>query len=866
MKIEYLELKNFSNINTALKTNKVSIDFTKCKNKIILLTGPNGSGKTSILSCLHPFATNGNLDVRNDNPLVLIGKEGYKEIRINDDGNEYIIKHHYIPSKETHSVKSYIMRNGVELNPNGNVTSFKERVKEELDIEMDYLKLARLGSNVTNFIDLKTTERKSFMGKILDEVEIYLKYYKKITNDMREVKSIISHTVDKLGKLNINDEDDLKKYQKKLSKELKEYEDKLSDINSKISINSYEINKYDSPLVVKENLDIKKKEMNKILKVLSKKSSDITIEECKKLMDELSKDILELGTKSKMLQDMKVELLLSLDKIIEEYEDIDRELSKMENSSEIQEITNMIDKLRNKIETRSKENNLSKYEYRFTKKEIEDLIVTLDLSNDILLTTYEFGKEPIKKAISYIENRYNIDEYVENHHSRVYKNKLQAYCEYVYKEISKKLGNIKAGCNNYGGCKAMEFYNEISDYATEEPDIIIEDETFVTYTKMSHKNITTILKNIKSHKDTFNKLPEVIQNMFTTKNIFERMENMKPLYEKELLYRELSLVTEYELQEQDLKTLDELKQKLKLVKESKGNSEYIKKRKDTLEDDKEKLLSDIDDKTNEISKIQEELYSKKNTVDELAKLYNSLQDKDKIESECNELNTIFEKLRVLFTEKKELSDTLSMLEFEYNKLQKEYNDNEYRLKSYDTLNKELTSYNTTYEEMELIKNSLSSKEGIPLLYIQIYLKNIQEITNELLNIIYEDELYIEDFNITANEFKIPFVTKGTQIKDVCYASQGEKSFISLALSFALIYQSISRYNIMLLDEIDSTLDTSNREKFLQILEKQMDMIDGEQIFVISHNNMFNMYPVDIIDMQNKVNSDNKLANYIKIKK
>ena len=285
MKIEYLELKNFSNINTALKTDKVSIDFTKCKNKIILLTGPNGSGKTSILSCLHPFATNGNLDVRNDNPLVLIGKEGYKEIRINDDGNEYIIKHHYIPSKETHSVKSYIMRNGVELNPNGNVTSFKERVKEELDIEMDYLKLARLGSNVTNFIDLKTTERKSFMGKILDEVEIYLKYYKKITNDMREVKSIISHTVDKLGKLNINDEDDHKKYQKKLSKELKEYEDKLSDINSKISINSYEINKYDSPLVVKENLDIKKKEMNKILKVLSKKSSDITIEECKKLMD-----------------------------------------------------------------------------------------------------------------------------------------------------------------------------------------------------------------------------------------------------------------------------------------------------------------------------------------------------------------------------------------------------------------------------------------------------------------------------------------------------------------------------------------------------------------------------------------------------
>ena len=132
------------------------------------------------------------------------------------------------------------------------------------------------------------------------------------------------------------------------------------------------------------------------------------------------------------------------------------------------------------------------------------------------------------------------------------------------------------------------------------------------------------------------------------------------------------------------------------------------------------------------------------------------------------------------------------------------------------------------------------------------------------DIIYDNELYLENFNITADEFGIPFVTKGTKIKDVCYASQGERSFISLALSFALIYQSISRYNILLLDEIDATLDTRNREKFLQILEKMMEMIDAEQVFVISHNNMFNMYPVDVIDTQNKKNKDNKLTNYIPI--
>jgi hypothetical protein len=81
------------------------------------------------------------------------------------------------------------------------VSSFKEIIKTELDIEQDYLKLTRLGSNVTNFIDLKTTDRKSFMGKILEEVDVYLKYFKKVSTDMREVKSVISHLIDKLTKL-----------------------------------------------------------------------------------------------------------------------------------------------------------------------------------------------------------------------------------------------------------------------------------------------------------------------------------------------------------------------------------------------------------------------------------------------------------------------------------------------------------------------------------------------------------------------------------------------------------------------------------------------------------------------------------------
>lgn len=866
MKIKYLQLKNYANIYTAFKSKEIEIDFTKSKNKIIMLTGPNGSGKTSVLSCLHPFATNGNLDVRNDNPLVKVGKDGYKEIHIDDGGNEYIIKHFYTANKKSHSVKSYIMRNGAELNPNGNVTSFKDIVKNELDIEMDYLKLARLGSNVTNFIDLKTTERKSFMGKLLDEVDIYLKYFKKVSDDMREIKSIISHTVDKISKLNITDEDEIKKIQKRLEKSLHEYEDKIKDIQNKKSIIEYEIQKHDSPLVVKEQLDMKKKETKKVFHLLERKDEDeTTIDECEKKLQELSRNIHDLEIFIDNLLNEKPMLLSHLDKNIEETSIVNKELKKIEESKEIEDTKFMMESIRSKIENRNKENDLVNYNYTFSKKELEELIVMLDSCNDILITTYEFGKEPIKKAISYIENRYDISDYITEHKNKVFKNKLQSYCEYVYKEITKKIGTVKPNCGDFIHCKVMEFFDEVYDYATEEPDTVIEDETFVTYTKMAHQNISIILKNIKNYKNTFNKLPKDMQDMFTLENIFNKISNMEFIYDKERFYRELTIVTEYELQEEDLSTLNELKQKLSLLEKSLVNTDYMNKRKNDLLSEYEDILSKIDDITDEINKSTEELSDLTSNYEYLQDIKSALENKDKLVSELNDLTEIYETLKELYTKKSELDKSLSQLIYERDKIQNEFNTNSYRIKMYNDLNDELIGYNDLYDEKELVKKALSAKEGIPLLYIQIYLKNIQDITNDLLFIIYGDELYIEDFSISANEFKIPYVTKGTEIDDVCYASQGERSFVSLALSFALIYQSISNYNIMLLDEIDSTLDTQNREKFLRILEKLMEMIDAEQIFVISHNNMFNMYPVDIIDTKNKTNADNKLANYIQIK-
>lgn len=874
MKIEYIKLRNFASISAAFKSSEIEIDFSQMKNKIILLTGPNGSGKTSILSTLHPFATNGSLDERSDIPIVQEGKEGYKEIHIRDGMDFFVIKHFYTPKEKTHSVKSFIEKNGNELNPNGNVTSFKTVVEEELDIEMEYLKLARLGSNVTGFIDLKSTDRKAFMGKLLEEIDIYMKYYKKLTGDLREVKSLISHTSDKISKLGIVDSEEFEKSQKALEKKIVDKKAILDSIEQKIAINSHELSsvlKDRSAYDIKEELLEKIKGFEKMSKAITKvleKGLSTTDDdsEIKSLLEKEEKELYKLEAENETKLELRSHKIETLDGLMKDLDDVDKEIRDIENDSSIKNEEDIIDEIKKRIEKRAKEKQIVDFHPSYTKQEIEELLVLMKYYMDLMLTTYEFGRKPIEKAFEYIESKEDIAKYVANHQEKKMKNRMQEMSEYVVSEMKKTHKNVFPSCKDGSTCPVYEYYQDLMDYATEVPDAIIEDDAFVLYTKMAYQNITAFLNAIKEKKELCDKMPKSIKDMFLYPTLSGKIMTLSKIYDSDVFYRELSLVTEYELQQNDLKELKDHKEKLKLLKKSSGNMEYLEKRKETLLEDISSIKEDIHELTITIGNLQASSREKKELVDELHEFLDAIARRDDAKDEIDLLKEDMNKIMSLTEEKKTLFISRDQISFDYNKMVSEFGENNYRITSYKELSKDLKKYQKDFDDITLIKDALSSKEGIPLLFIEVYFKDIQEITNDLLEIIYENELYIEDFEITADEFGIPFVTKNHRIKDVRYASQGERSFISLALSFALIYKSISRYNIMLLDEIDSTLDTANREKFLTVLEKQVDMIDAEQIFLISHNNMFSMYPVDIVDTRNEIDDSLKLAHQIPIQK
>lgn len=867
MKILYLKLTNFINIVTTFNTETIEIDFSKSNNNVVLLTGPNGSGKTSILSCLHPFPTNGNMDVRSDNPIIVPRENGYKEIHISDGDDLYVIQHFYTRNGDKHIIKSYIQKNGVELNENGNVTSFKEIVEKELGLEQDYMKLTRLGSNVTNFIDMKRQERKNFTGKIISEADIYLSYHKKIMADKNKVNIQINHTSDLIRRLQVDDLGELKKAQKSLQHQIEDLTAKIEKANSELSVLQYQLNDCGDISAMRERIQEKEKELKHIQKALARASEiKISISTLKSMIEEAK--IATLKAKSSLDTNVitRTGILNQLDSIANEIDSIRREIARIEDDQNVKDMEANIELLRETIRRRAKESGISGYVRPCSKAEMEDLIKMLDKCMDILLSTYELGKGPIQKAVSFFHTKTDIEKYTKENREKIKRNKMQSLCEQVYAEISKDIGLLGPDCKNPSGCRVYDFYQRIYEYATQAPDKVIEDETFLAYTKMAYNNIQTVLKYLRDYHDIFEKMPECIKDQFLMSTVLTHICNMEWIYDKDIIFHELGLITDDELQDADLEELGRQKSMLAQYKKANSNIEYFQNKLEELIDSRTSLMGQLDEVKETINSLNREIEEKEASVSDYEDMVIAMEHEDEVETEFNDLKSKLTLASQLSLQIREKTSILNDLQFRKNKMSKTHQDNEFRIENYKRYKKDLDELSSKFTDLEYLARALSSREGIPLIFIQAYLKDIKDVANQLLDVVYDGDLHLEDFEITADEFGIPYSTKGTTVKDVIYASQGERSFISLALSFALTYKSISKYNIMLLDEIDSTLDISNREKFLHVLEMQIDMIHAEQVFVISHNDMFNAYPVDIVDTRNRTSSNAELASYIPIEK
>ena len=882
MRITRLILVNFVNIYTGMKLKKLDLDLTKSRNRIILLIGKNGSGKTSILSNLHPFAYPGTMDVRNNTDMILKDHDGYKEIHIIDDGNDYLIKHFYTRTKDSRAVKSFISKNGTELNPNGNVTSFKELIELELGLEQDFLKLLRLGSNVTSFISMKSTERKKFTSSLLSDVDIFSGFYKKVNDDSRVLKNMIKTSSEKLRRLGIDDQKTTALSLTRMTKNLSSLSDRKNDITMEMgkikgNMESLYSNTLSELKLEISNIESNIKTVEKEKRNLERALESINVDPNKNIEKErirLDKELSNLKTQEAIIVSELTLYLNELDNLYSQKETKEENLKYIDSESHIQKLEEMeriiqeeIDELKRELKDFNIDTAISKEESLTILNSLKDIreiileIFSLDQRGEIkAFFSYAKGnvKSIVRKKIEIIDKNMlsinmqlnqEINEYGKNELLVLYQLCEHDDCPYIKyynntsgevvtkrDELKKRLSKLDTERTYYSNISGIDDLMATISYILKHIHDVVQRSPF----KVDYTLIAECLNN---------KTTDPITNMnWTISNYISQVECYNEIKEKMIKSEDIS--KEIEMLKRNSKSLNILKEDISsilnrindvtsVIAERKASKEDIISKKDEISD----AIKDIEN----FMDIRHQVEVKQS---ELLSLNQALETNKSIIGYLAELSTKYDNLNDLF------NDT----SYEMEELQNQIDDIRMRLREHDSLTNELKVLDEQYDEIEIIKESLSSNKGIPLLFVQLYLRSTRKFVNELLNIVYKGSLEIEKFDVDDKEFSIPYTKDGITADDVIYASQGEQSFISLCLSLALIKQSINKYNILLLDEVDSTLDEESRPLFLTILETYLDEINCEQVFMITHNNAFDNYDIDMII----TTPDKKIDNFKKV--
>ena len=201
MKFQSIKLVNYIGIYNGMNLNEIFIDFTKCQYNTIIIRGLNGSGKSTLYNALTVLP--------DSNDQFIPGYPALKEITLLDNGTLYDIKctHPIRNNGERDTTKVYFYKsidggiNFIDLNPSGNVSSYKEVLYEELQLDANFIALSQLSSDNRGLAIKKPAERKRFVNSIISSLECYNAIYKKLNKKSSNFKVLMDSIVSKLGQL-----------------------------------------------------------------------------------------------------------------------------------------------------------------------------------------------------------------------------------------------------------------------------------------------------------------------------------------------------------------------------------------------------------------------------------------------------------------------------------------------------------------------------------------------------------------------------------------------------------------------------------------------------------------------------------------
>lgn len=844
-----------------MNLTKLDIDFSKANHVITLIVGNNGTGKTAMMSNFHPFATLGNLENREDSDLIIPKKDGLKEIWYTNKDDEYYIKHiyQYVGEKRSRKISSYIEKNGKELNPTGTVTQFINIIESEFQIDVNFLKLLRLGPNVQNFVQLSATERKGFISKLLEEVDIYMKDYKYAVERSKLLKNALKLAINKQDKLHISDvsllEASIVQKERLLEENRQEKEKRIKQFYEfKGSLDVDTLSNYDDLM---DNIEHELKRIQKDISNIPSPIYDHYAEGDGTPSAKYNELLRKLHDDRADIVSQRAKILAKLDHELETVKALESQLDETEKNKELQEMELYIDELK-----AQKTEYYEKYRGEippYNKAEWNDYVGRLELLRSIILDILELPVNGLRFLKSYyIEHGITIDSIAK------YQKKLQREANSLMEQ--RALLNItKAKPNKsyvYYVPSECQIYRACPYY-------------------LSHTNGDSA-KEGKSKIDSFdieienrNVAIDILRRIFEASKIFHTMDTFSIRYDKGLDgfilailnqahgefidYKALMSTTEWI---EDYQSHKEVLEKL----EKYENQMYIYSKSSNIES-RDSILHKLSSVTLTVAEYRAAVTDMDKKLDFIKSSIRLTEERISDLEVFNNQQLLMEKynneLKEVMLEKQRLLN-MKELKDEYEYLSKEYRrdmvDLESRIEKlddeifkakrdiieYQQLSDEINHIKERFDIVEILKEAVSTSKGIPLIYINSYFKSLQSLANEIIKTIYSSDFSLGEFVVNDKEFRIPYITKGAEVRDIKYASQAESSVATLAISFAMLEQFSSNYNIILLDEVDGPMYKQNKEKFFAALEGMLEKLNSEQVFIITQSTMFNAYPVNLI--------------------
>lgn len=883
MKLLSIRLENYIGIYNGRGDNILEVDLSQSTSNIVIIRGANGSGKSTLLKALSP--------IQDDNSAIIPGLEGKKTLRYlyNNELYEILYIHPAKADGSRGQVKMQVYKgmNRVELNPTWNVTSGKDIIFDLFNLDANFLTLSQLSSEDRGLADKKPAERKKFVNSIINGIEVYNNMYKVITKKYSTFKNMINTISSKIRQIgNIEELNarfiNITKQVEDISRERDKAVIETSKIDAEIGILTRDNNLeefYKINEEIRENIEYIRASKAQVIN-LSK--GELSSEDLNELQSTINSS---LRTFDKDIAKWKAEESVAKVRIESISKDKDDTFKSLQTK---------ITKRGTLLDGGFSDSDLNLY------KDTKEKIAVLD--NDIInlnssiktLSEAEALVNAMDMIVPVIDSLYNgLDVTPRKDKYDFVKTTLGNDGKYVdqtieltrtYNEVSREVTELESEVLAY-----EILFDKAKSLALRPKECKIDDCSFVK------EAIEASSKDPENHINQINK--EISESKTLLKSIEKDIESFKELYDFNrrftnlhgmvLSFRKLlekspvkyiidphSLLASLDHMETLMADFNQIRGIYNIMVTKSNYEDIIESLKEPAakyEANKaliDELDSDIASLKDKLTTIDNQLMTEKDAISETTtnialtefkiEVYTkckSLVDEciglearnDELQGQINSLSDVAYKVKDLESQMVEskaradrLNDDLNAILNERDKIA----SNKTLLEDYL---RDLALYNKNFSILETIRYYLSPTTGIQTVFMRTYMGNIILKANELLSLIFNGQFIIQPFVINESEFRIPCLGNGLVNDDISSMSTSQICMISMILSFAILANSSTDYNILKLDEIDGGLDTENRIQFIGLLKQLITMVGCEQCFLISHNMEYDA-DTTVIDM------------------